>query len=73
MCPGRFDKETVYENVQEVPLNEIWQSSPNRRLGINDPQNLLNNRCPAKDGRAFDQDFYDRVMKRYHDILKGGN
>lgn len=65
MCPGRFDKETVFANVQDTPLREIWQNSPNRRIGIENPQNLINNRCPAKDGYAFSQDFYDRVMKRY--------
>jgi len=69
MCPGRFDKETVFANVQNTSLREIWQNSPNRRMGIENPQNLMNNRCPAKDGYAFPLDFYDRVMKRYQEIL----
>lgn len=68
MCPGRFDEETVYANVQDVPLKEIWGKSPNRQRGIDDPQNLVNNKCPAKDGRAFPTDFYERVMERYEEL-----
>jgi len=68
MCPGRFDEETVYANVQDVPLKEIWEKSPNRQRGIDDPQNLVNNKCPAKDGRAFPTDFYERVMERYEEL-----
>ena len=68
MCPGRFDSETVYANVMETPLAQIWQNSPNRRMGIENPQNLVNNKCPAKDGFAFQKDFYDRVMKRYLEL-----
>ena len=71
MCPGRFDKETVYANVQDVSLKQIWQSSPNRRMGLDNPHNLVNNKCPAKDGYAFDKDFYDRVMKRFEEICGG--
>lgn len=69
MCPGRFDKETVYANVQDVPLKEIWQNSPNRRMGIDNPHNLVNNRCPAKDGFAFSKDFYDRVKERFEELI----
>ena len=69
MCPGRFDKETVFANVQDTPLSEIWKNSLNRRMGIDNPQNLINNKCPAKDGYAFSSDFYLRVMKRY-EILR---
>jgi len=77
MCPGRFDKETVYANVRETPLREIWQNSPNRQMGIDDPQNLVNNRCPAKDengstvkveNAGFPEDFYERVMGRYDEL-----
>lgn len=60
MCPGRFDKETVFSNVNDVPLKDIWMNSPNRRMGIENPHNLVNNRCPAKDGLAFPSDFYER-------------
>ena len=72
MCPGRFDKETVFANVQDTSLREIWQNSPNKKMGIENSQNLVNNKCPAKDGYAFPQDFYDRVMKRYQEILNKG-
>lgn len=68
MCPGRFDKETVFANVLDVPLKDIWMNSPNRKMGIENPHNLVNNRCPAKDGFAFPTDFYDRVMKRYQEL-----
>ncbi|MFA6064454.1 MAG: hypothetical protein WCW44_01410 [archaeon] len=70
MCPGKFDKETVYANVLDTPLNEIWDNSPNKKMGITNPKNLINNKCPAKDGLAFPIDFYDRVMERYKEILK---
>jgi MoaA/NifB/PqqE/SkfB family radical SAM enzyme len=65
MCPGRFDNETVFANVQETPLKEIWENSPNKQIGIDDPHNLANNKCPAKDGYAFPKDFYERVMQEY--------
>jgi len=68
MCPGRFDSETVFANVQDIPLKEIWEASPNRQLGINNPQMLVNNKCPAKDGQAFHDDFYERVMTRYEEL-----
>jgi sulfatase maturation enzyme AslB (radical SAM superfamily) len=68
MCPGRFDKETVFANVQDTPLKEIWQNSFNRKMGILNPQNLINNKCLAKDGYAFPKDFYIQVMKRYEEI-----
>lgn len=70
MCPGRFDKETVFGNVYDTSLKEIWQNSPNRRMGLKSSKNLINNRCPAKDGYAFPSDFYDRVMKRYKERLR---
>jgi MoaA/NifB/PqqE/SkfB family radical SAM enzyme len=70
MCPGRFDRETVYANVQDKPLSQIWENSPNRKMGMENPQNLLNNRCPAKDGSAFPKDFYERVMQRYEELTK---
>ena len=70
MCPGRFDRETVYANVQDTPLSQIWENSPNRRMGIENPQNLVNNRCPAKDGFAFPKDFYERVMQRFLELTK---
>ncbi len=70
MCPGRFDRETVFANVQETPLKEIWDNCPNKQRGIEDPHNLVNNKCPAKDGNAFPFDFYDRVMQRYEELIK---
>jgi MoaA/NifB/PqqE/SkfB family radical SAM enzyme len=70
MCPGRFDKETVYANVQDTPLKNIWKNSTNRKMGIENPKNLINNRCPAKDGFAFPQDFYERVMQRYLELTQ---
>jgi len=70
MCPGRFDRKTVFGNVQEIPLREIWENSPNKQRGINDPHTLLNNKCPAKDGFAFPEDFYERVMQRYEQLIK---
>jgi hypothetical protein len=36
--------------------------------GIRNPHNLINNRCPAKDGRAFLPGFYERVMERYEQL-----
>lgn len=70
MCPGRYDQETVYANVQDVPLNTIWENSPNRKMGLDNPHNLVNNGCPAKDGRAFPKDFYKRAMQRYQELTK---
>jgi MoaA/NifB/PqqE/SkfB family radical SAM enzyme len=70
MCPGRFDKKTIYENVHDTPLTKIWQNSFNRNLGLKNPKNLVNNKCPAKDGSAFPLDFYNRVMKRYEELSK---
>ncbi len=71
MCPGRFDCGTVFANVRDVPLAQIWERSPNRQRGIEDPHNLLNNCCPAKDSTCPEQDserifffgFYDKVME----------
>jgi MoaA/NifB/PqqE/SkfB family radical SAM enzyme len=71
MCPGRFDRETVFANVRDVPLAEIWERSPNRQRGMEDPHNLLNNCCPAKDSTCPEKDskrifffgFYERVME----------
>ncbi|MBU6996832.1 MAG: radical SAM protein [Theionarchaea archaeon] len=68
VCPGRFDEETVYGNVLETPLRAIWEESPNRMRGIRNPHNLINNRCPAKDGRTFLPGFYERVMERYEQL-----
>ncbi|MBU1201332.1 MAG: radical SAM protein [Nanoarchaeota archaeon] len=70
MCPGRFDEETIFANVQDKPLKEIWDQSPNKRRGFDDPHNLINNRCPAKDGRAFTEGFYEKVMQRYKELTK---
>ena len=70
MCPGRFDKETVFANIWETPLKDIWKNSPNKKRGIDNPHNLVNNRCPAKDGRAFPEDFYERVMRRYEQLIQ---
>jgi MoaA/NifB/PqqE/SkfB family radical SAM enzyme len=71
MCPGRFDEETVFGELEDKPLKEIWEGSPNRRRGLTDPQALRNNHCPAKDDRdkGFPKGFYERVMKRLEEIL----
>ncbi len=72
-CPGRRDAETIYGDVRTQGLAAIWATSPNRQRGFDDPRNLVNNRCPAKDsvpGRdgAFPIGFYDRVMERYQQL-----
>lgn len=69
ICPGRFDSETIYGNVLTTPLSAIWEHSPNRARGIENPHNLMNNRCPAKDGRAFPPHFYAKVMQRYEELV----
>jgi len=77
MCPGRFDSETVYGNIFDMPLEKIWMNSPNRKLGT-DPEMRFNNHCPAKDStsdqqnpeRTFPFGFYDRVMERFKEKLK---
>jgi hypothetical protein len=77
MCPGRFDRETVYGNVQDTPLEELWNNSPNRKLG-KDPQMRVNNRCPGKDSTspqqdstsAFPHDFYEKVMDKLKEKLR---
>lgn len=71
MCPGRLDATTKFGSVLESSLREIWDASPNKARGKQDPHCLVNNRCPAKDGRAFPDGFYDRVMKRYQEISGG--
>lgn len=70
MCPGRFDKKTIFGNVKDKSLQEIWNESPNKKRGIKDPHNLINNKCPAKDRRAFTEGFYDYVIKRLHEIIE---
>lgn len=70
MCPGRFDKETFFGDLEDRPLREIWNSSANKKRGIDDPHNLVNNQCPAKDGWAFPEGFYDKVMARYLKLRK---
>ncbi len=69
ICPGRFDKETIYGNVLTTPLREIWEQSPNRARGIKNPHTLVNNRCPAKDGRVFLPGFYEKVMQQYEQLM----
>jgi len=71
MCPGRFDPETVFGNVFETPLVELWARSPHERMDV------VNNRCPAKDAERPEQDgertfpfgFYDRVMAMFRKKL----
>lgn len=70
MCPGRFDQSTVYENVLETSLKSIWDNSPNKRMGQENPQMLVNNKCPAKDGYVFPDDFYKRVMQKYLELAR---
>jgi len=73
MCPGRYDKETIYGNVFDADLKSIWLVSPNRQRGISNPLNLINNQCPAKDGHgAFPNDFYKRVALRYAELEECG-
>ena len=43
MCPGRSDSTAIYGNTHETPLAEIWENSPNYRLGAR-----TNNWCTAK-------------------------
>ncbi len=69
MCPGRFDKTTIFGNVLEKSLKSIWDASPNKARGKKDPQCLVNNLCPAKDGIVFPSDFYERVMERYKGLV----
>lgn len=70
MCPGRFDEETIFGNVLDKPLKDIWHKSPNKARGAEDPHNLVNNRCPAKDGHAFPIGFYEKVMQRYQELTQ---
>jgi MoaA/NifB/PqqE/SkfB family radical SAM enzyme len=70
MCPGRFDKETIFGNLSEKSLKEIWDNSPNKSRGLENPHNLINNNCPAKDGTALPNGFYDNVMKKYEELTK---
>lgn len=69
ICPGRFDKETIYGNVLETPLQTLWEQSPNKARGVRNAHTLINNRCPAKDGRVFLAGFYEGVMERYEQLL----
>ncbi len=69
ICPGRFDRETIWGNVFMTPLRTVWEHSPNRARGIKNPHNLINNRCPAKDGIAFPPGFYEKVMQRYEQLV----
>ena len=43
LCPGRSDSESVYGNVHETPIAELWVNSPNYSRG-----DLANNWCAAK-------------------------
>ena len=70
MCPGRFDKETFFGDLEDASLREIWNKSPNKKRGISNPHNLVNNRCPAKDGYAFPEGFYDKVMDKYLELRR---
>jgi len=81
MCPGRADgPDTIFGNVQKTSAVEIWARSPNRKRGIMNPHNLVNNGCPAKDAqtpeengcRPFPYRFYDMVMERLKEKLAGG-
>jgi MoaA/NifB/PqqE/SkfB family radical SAM enzyme len=69
ICPGRFDSETIYGNVLETPLQTLWEHSPNKARGMKNPHNLINNRCPAKDGRVFLPGFYEGVMQLYQQLI----
>lgn len=70
MCPGRFDRETFFGDLEDKTLKEIWDNSSNKRRGITNPHNLVNNQCPAKDGLAFPKGFYKQVMERYRELQK---
>lgn len=56
VCPG--DEETIFGNVRDAPLKEIWGRSENfKRKGT------FNCRCPPKDGKTI-------PVKLYQDVLK---
>ena len=58
ICPGRSDSETVYGNIHNTPLAEIWYNSPNYSLGP-----LMNNWCPAKK-EGLPPEVQKRVMEK---------
>ncbi len=55
-CPG--DDVTVFGNVREQSLKEIWEKSENyQRAGT------YNCRCPPKDGKTIPLGFYEQVVE----------
>lgn len=56
-CPG--DDITVFGDIREKSLKEIWMNSENyKRAGI------FNCGCPPKMGKTFDYDFFKRVLSK---------
>jgi len=59
-CPG--DDVTVFGDIREKSLKDIWESSENyQRAGT------FNCGCPPKMGKTFDYDFFKEVMLRLKD------
>jgi MoaA/NifB/PqqE/SkfB family radical SAM enzyme len=58
ICPGRSDPESVYGNIHEKPLSEIWYNSPNYALGP-----IMNNWCPAKK-EGLPKSVQERVLQK---------
>jgi MoaA/NifB/PqqE/SkfB family radical SAM enzyme len=55
-CPG--DDTTVFGNIRETPLKEIWEKSENyKRAGT------FNCFCPPKEGKTIPENFYSEVLE----------
>ena len=55
-CPG--DDVTVFGNVREQSLKEIWEGSENHQRS-----GTYNCHCPPKDGRTIPLEFYSSVLE----------
>lgn len=56
-CPG--DDTTVFGNIWETPLKDIWKGSENfKRAGT------FNCFCPPKEGKTIPKEFYSEVLER---------
>jgi len=58
MCPGRSDSTAIYGNTHEQSIAEIWEKSPNYRMG-----SKTNNWCTAKT-EGMPNDVQAEVLKR---------
>lgn len=63
-CPG--DDVTVFGNVREKSLKEIWENSENFGKWIG----TFNCRCPPKHGKTMPENFYMEVMKKLEEESK---